>query len=65
MDTTPLAAQLIGEEPRFDVVLQNAVSNRLTTLLSLYDLKIIRSNVFYMEKLFDRISSLNQSIRIR
>jgi hypothetical protein len=34
MDTTALAAQLIGEEPRFDVVLQNAILNRLTTLLS-------------------------------
>ena len=28
MDTTPLAAQLIGEEPRFDVVLQTAISDR-------------------------------------
>jgi len=27
MDTSGLAAQLIGEEPRFDVVLQTAISD--------------------------------------
>ena len=28
MDTSALAAQLIGEEPRYDVVLQTAISDR-------------------------------------
>jgi hypothetical protein len=36
MDTSALAAQLIGEEPRFDVALQTAFQTVKTTV-SLYD----------------------------
>jgi hypothetical protein len=51
MDTSALAAQLIGEEPRFGVVLQTAISDLQNYSLLLYDSNIIRSNVFWFGKI--------------
>ena len=44
MDTTPLAAQLIGEGPRFDAVPTNAVLLRIQD--DLYARTPVTSNVF-------------------
>jgi len=51
MDTSALAAQLIGEEPRFDIVLQTAISDRQNYYIPLYDSNIIRSNIFWLGKI--------------
>jgi hypothetical protein len=48
MGTSALAAQLIGEEPRFDVVLQTAISDRQNHYVSLYDSNIVWSNIFWL-----------------
>jgi len=65
MDTIALAAQLIGEEPGFEVVLQTAILHRQYCSF-LYTTRIASGQlIFCGEKLFDRINHLNQSIRIR
>ncbi len=51
MDTSALAAQLIGEEPELDVVLHTAISDRQNYSLLLYDSNTIRSNVFWFGKI--------------
>jgi hypothetical protein len=45
MDTTALAAQLIGEEPGFDVVLQTAISDRKFYLF-LYTTRTLSGQMF-------------------
>jgi hypothetical protein len=45
MDTSAPAAQLIGEEPRFGVVLQTAISDR-QYYLSLYTTRITSGQMF-------------------
>jgi hypothetical protein len=65
MDTSALAAQLIGEEPSLNVVLQTAISD-CQYCLFLYTTRISTGQMFfYGEKLFDRTLVINQSIRIR
>jgi hypothetical protein len=65
MDTSALAAQLIGEEPRFCVVLQTAISDRQNYYIPYTTRTSSGQIIFDLEKLFDRTSQLNQSIRIR
>jgi hypothetical protein len=65
MDTSALAAQLIGEEPRFDVVLQTAISDRQNYCIP-YTTRTSSGQMFFgLEKLFDSDLNINQSIRIR
>jgi hypothetical protein len=49
MDTSALAAQLIGEEPRFDVVLQPAISHRQYYSF-LYTTRMASGQLIFAEK---------------